>query len=529
MRVLSTLLLLAAALVAPAASRGVGADAANVGPGPGRTLRAAAPATPGSYTGQGFDACDAPSTATMDAWLASPYRAIGIYFGGSNRHCAQAQLTAEWVSHQLAHWHLIPIYLGLQAPCQTLKENRIDPARAGAQGRAEADAAVTAATSLGLPRGSTFVYDMESYDPKDPACTQTVLTFLGAWTTRLHDRGYFSGFYSSLNSGVRDVVADYGSLTRPHPDYLDFARWDGNATTDNAAVPASYWTPHRRMHQYLGGHDETWGGVKINIDTDYLDVRPLPTPPFGDFDGNGWTDLVARDTSTGLLYLHRGNGANLEARRALSTARWTNYPAITRCGDFDGDGHEDLLAVNARTGTLWLYPGTGTGLAPRVQVGTGWTAMREISAVGDLTGDGRPDLVADGTSTGHLFLYPGRGTGFGARVDLGPGWNALSELAGVGDLTGDGRPDLVARDTATGILYLYPGRASGLAPRVSIGSGWNSMRDLVGVGDFDRDGHPDLTAVRRSDNALYLYRGRSGGVRSPIRLSGGWAAHGPLA
>jgi hypothetical protein len=57
---------------------------------------AAVPAQPGAYVGYGFDACTAPSSAAMNAWLQSPYRAVGIYFGGNNRACTQPNLTAAW-------------------------------------------------------------------------------------------------------------------------------------------------------------------------------------------------------------------------------------------------------------------------------------------------------------------------------------------------------------------------------------------------------------------------------------------------
>ena len=75
------------------------------------------PAGATDFTGQGFDACTAPSAATMQTWLRlSPYRAVGIYIGGSDRACAQPSLTASWVSQQqAAGWHFIPIYVGPQA------------------------------------------------------------------------------------------------------------------------------------------------------------------------------------------------------------------------------------------------------------------------------------------------------------------------------------------------------------------------------------------------------------------------------
>ncbi|SDT36450.1 glycoside hydrolase domain-containing protein [Microlunatus soli] len=490
----------------------------------------AAEPAPGSFTGKGFDACTAPTSAAMDAWLASPYRAVGVYIGGNNRACTQPQLTASWVAHQQATgWHLLPIYLGLQAPCTTSnKKHLIDPVQAATQGRAEADAAVVAAGALGLPPGSILIFDMEAYAADNPPCTATVLTFLGAWTARLHDRGYFSAVYGSLASTVRDLVEDYHSTRRPRPDYLYFARYDGIADTTNPAIPISSWSGHRRIHQYRGGHNETYAGVTINIDNDYVDIRPLPRPSFNDFNGNGWTDLLAREAGSGDVYLYPGNGTNLGGRSKIA-GRWTDAFAITRWGDFDGDRRDDLIVRTNTTGELWLYPGTGAGLATRVRLATGWNSRWETTAVGDLTADGNPDLVARDQASGFLYLYPGRGRSLGTRVSLGPDWNTMSELTGIGDLTGDRRPDLLARHTGSGTLYLYPGNGSGLGPRISLGGGWSNYRNLVGVGDFDRNGYPDLMAVGSSTGNLYLFAGRKDGLQSRIILSHGtWGGRSPL-
>ncbi|MEV0840341.1 glycoside hydrolase domain-containing protein [Actinocatenispora sera] len=519
MRILASLAVVAVAETA----------ALTVGSAPQRAL-AASPA-PGSFTGQGFDACSAPSSTAMQAWAASPYRAVGVYVGGINRACSQPNLTAGWVAEQqAAGWHLVPIYMGLQAPCTTSnKKYLIDPATAAAQGRAAGDDAVAAATALGLPRGSTLYDDMEAYRTGDSACRTAVLNFVSGFDTRVHDRGYLAGLYGSMASTVADQVAAYSSTSLVRPDHLDFARWDGVATVSDSAIPSSYWSPHRRIKQYRGGHDETWGGVTINIDNDYLDVAPIPATKVGDFTGNGWSDLLGRNGSNSTLYLYPGNGTNLESRTSLG-AGWGPMNSINRLGDFTGDGREDVIARDTNTGYLWLYPGTGTGLGARVRLGTGWNAMREIAAVGDLTGDGRPDLAAVQTSSGYLYLYPGRGTSLGARTSLGAGWNAMSELTGVGDFNRDGRPDLIARLSSSGDLYLYPGRSSGFAPRARIGTGgWNSMRSLDGIGDFNRDGYPDMMAIHSSSGYLYLYPGRGTGFASRIRLGTGWGSLGPLS
>ena len=117
-----------------------------------------------------------------------------------------------------------------------------------------------------------------------------------------------------------------------------------------------------------------------------------PPTPFGDFNGDGWSDLLARQASTGELWLYPGNGTGFTARVRIGTG-WNAMSAITRHGDFNRDGHEDVIARDS-AGALWLYPGTSGGFGTRIRFGAGWNAMREITPVGDLDGDGYPDLVA---------------------------------------------------------------------------------------------------------------------------------------
>ncbi len=484
---------------------------------------------PGTYTGLGFDACTAPTTAQMQAWQASPYRAIVIYFGGSNRGCQQPALTAEWVATQTAAgWHLVPMYVGPQAPCYPTAKPRIDPAQAAAQGRAMADDAVAQAVNLGLPRESVLFYDMEDYDGGDAACTTAVNTFMSAWTVRLHDRGYFSGFYSSVVRGIADQVAAYDTPGHVRPDYIDFANWDNVATVTDPSIPANYWWPKRRMKQHVGPHKETWGGVTINIDGDYLDVAPLPPARFGDFTGNGWSDVGYRDPATGRLYVYGGNGTTLSGRVDLGSG-WNGMDTIFRAGNFDRDGGEDVIAREKATGHLWFYPGNGSGITGRSYLGAGWNGFRDITWMGDYNRDGFQDLVAVESSTGSLYLYPGRGgSAFNTRVRLGGGWNTVDELNAGGDFNGDGFPDMIAREKSTGNLFLYPGSTGGFTTRTNIGTGWNTMRDLAQVGDFDRDGRPDLVAVQTSSGYLYHYRWLGSGWATAIRIGTGFGSMTPI-
>ncbi|MDF6040799.1 DUF1906 domain-containing protein [Streptomyces sp. JH14] len=236
---------------------------------------------PGRYTGLGFDPCAAPSNAQMSAWSASPFRAIGVYISGISAACAQPNLTAPWIQTQTsAGWHIIPIHVGLQAPCNSFSHKvSYTLSTAASQGRSEAQESLAAAAALGLPQGSVLYNDMEAYDQNNAACSDAVMTFLSAWTDELHANGYLSGVYSSAGSGMVDLAGEYNTGTYTLPDHIWFARWNSAADTDaKPYVPDEYWADHQRIHQLTGDTDETWGGVTINIDRDYLDVG---TGPFG--------------------------------------------------------------------------------------------------------------------------------------------------------------------------------------------------------------------------------------------------------
>ncbi|MEJ3747563.1 glycoside hydrolase domain-containing protein [Actinomycetes bacterium KLBMP 9797] len=257
-------------------------DAADLSRRTGAVSLAAAGPQPGTFRGRGFDTCAAPSQATMNAWLAgSPYRAVGIYISGASRSCAQPNLTATWVANQTANgWRLIPIELGMQAPCGTrTPKMSSDPATASSQGAAAASSAVSAAQALGIPAGSALYNDIEHY-PSTAACRAAVLSYLSGWTQRLHTLGYLSGMYSSGSSGVADVCGAYNDSRYLRLDHLWFAWWNGVADTDAGSYcPDAYYANHQRLHQYAGDVTETWNGVQMRIDRNYVDVTGGGTSP----------------------------------------------------------------------------------------------------------------------------------------------------------------------------------------------------------------------------------------------------------
>jgi hypothetical protein len=214
--------------------------------------------------GPGFDSCTAPSSPQMQAWMASsPYRNVGIYLGGSDFACPDnPNLNAAWLSSQSAvGWHTMPLWVGPQVAYNQVTS-------AASQGSQNADAAIAAARALGYGNGAVIYYDMEAYN-RGGSNTAKAMAFVSAWTSELHANGFLSAVYSSESSGIDDLVANMGKMTEP--DVLSVANWNGDADDDPGAAPSADW-PNARVHQYQGGHNETYGGTKLNIDCDFLNV-----------------------------------------------------------------------------------------------------------------------------------------------------------------------------------------------------------------------------------------------------------------
>jgi photosystem II stability/assembly factor-like uncharacterized protein len=235
-----------------------------------------------------FDICGVPSLYQMQKWWDdSPYWAANIYIGGIHRGCANSNLDAFWVHEVIQQgWQLIPTWVGPQAPCSQFTYRIFsDPELAYIQGKIEADAAYQAADQLGFMGGTNVIYyDLEGYVATSLECRQASASFLQGWTERLHVYGIRAGAYGgACSSYMKDWAAN-----SPLLDNVWIADWKIPFEFDEDASVYGvrcldqpeilYWTNHQRIRQYAGDHYETWGGVKLGIDSNIADGEVAAIP-----------------------------------------------------------------------------------------------------------------------------------------------------------------------------------------------------------------------------------------------------------
>ncbi len=339
----------------------------------------------------GVDACSAPSASVMRTWLASPYRAIGVYIGGVNSACAQPNLTAAWVQAvTAAGWRLIPTYVGLQAAgaCGCAS---IAPASARTQGVQAANDAVAQAKILGIPPGNPIYDDMEGYH-RTTSTTGAVLAFVAGWTTQLHAAGYTAGVYSSGGSGITDLVSAAATAATV-PDELWIADWNGLKTASDPYVPSAAWGNHQRLRQYLGSHNETYGHVTINVDSDFIDGPTASgqgfPPPDGSFVSYGGRTFRMAGGAPLLVTAWRTVGG-FQGALALTAAQWRNLRRVPRDGT--------LVTAGGKTYEI----AGGAPLAVRSWAAIG--GQRSVVAVDPW------DLANPAMPMAHLRPYPTDGT-----------------------------------------------------------------------------------------------------------------------
>ncbi len=215
----------------------------------------------------------------------------------------------------------------------------------------------------------------------------------------------------------------------------------------------------------------------------------------GDFDADGTRDLAAGSPSLDRVYVFLGAGSGTFDPPVGYAVSELPYGIVAF--DFDEDGDEDLVTANRTGGNLSFLRGNGDGsFEPATTLDLLFNVGRPSSLQhGDFDSDGHEDLLVGGDATVGVWLVHGNGDGTfqnatGTRTSpQGSPVNLVPE-----DFNGDGKPDVASAEAFSDLASILLGVGDGRflsSPSVSILPPPSDPL-AVAAADWDQDGWQDL-------------------------------------
>jgi hypothetical protein len=173
----------------------------------------------------------------------------------------------------------------------------------------------------------------------------------------------------------------------------------------------------------------------------------------GDFNGDGMADVLWRNTTTGDVAIWEMNGTTILNPNAAGVGNVATNWSVVGVGDFNGDGYADILWKNNNNGNLAIYLMNGATITSSATFAN--PGAYSVVGIGDFNGDGKSDiLLRDGS--GDIAIWQMNGTTITNANTAGVGNLATAwSVSNVGDLNGDGMSDILWRDTSGDIAIWF--------------------------------------------------------------------------
>ena len=209
-----------------------------------------------------------------------------------------------------------------------------------------------------------------------------------------------------------------------------------------------------------------------------------------DFNGDGSSDVLWRNTVTGENWIYLMDGGSILASESINTIDDLNW-SVAGTGDFDGDGKADILWRNVESGENWIYLMDGTNVQTSQALDAVTNLDWEVQEVDDFDGDGKDDILWRHKQDGQVWMYLMDGINIAASQHVaytGVDW----DIKGVGDFDGDDKADILWRNNVHGRVWLYGMNGAAISASNHVAYTDPDHWEILGVGDHNGDIKADI-------------------------------------
>ncbi len=217
----------------------------------------------------GFDKCEAPTIKELKAWKNSPYIATNLYIGGNRRnsYCRptnDSRITSSYIKDIYnIGFKIIPTWVGPQPYDIKYFSNAYN------KGVEEAKKAIKKMRNLNIMQldgkgGGVVYYDLEpikASTKQNNTYLNRIIYFLNGWADELKQNNISVGFYFNISD------LKYLKSITDKTDFFWYAHYN-----NKAEIPSEIFDVwgEKVIKQYENSHNETWGGITLNIDCDSI-------------------------------------------------------------------------------------------------------------------------------------------------------------------------------------------------------------------------------------------------------------------
>ncbi|KJU86983.1 protein containing DUF1566 [Candidatus Magnetobacterium bavaricum] len=224
-----------------------------------------------------------------------------------------------------------------------------------------------------------------------------------------------------------------------------------------------------------------------------------------DFNGDGNSDVLWRNTKTGDIALWMMNGRTIAGGKGSLVTRVSADWDIKAIKDLNGDGKSDVIWENATTGDVALWLMDGITITENSFISRGKSEWG-IKALGDLDGDGKADIVWRNMNNNDIYVQLMDGTSRKGGNYIAHGIESQWVLKAVADLNGDGKGDVLWQNTATGDVATWlMGDDLTIATANYIAKGIPNKWQIKAAEDVDGDGKADIIWQNTTNGDVYIW------------------------